>query len=871
MNEKNTETGMYLDMQELIDPPALHWHGYFWMLNDHLDAEAIDRQLLDMFKRGARSVCPHPMPHEFRPDSMNTMLAPAYLSEGFLEMSRRIADRCRTLGMNCWLYDEGGWPSGSAAGRVYAENPPRYARKTLLRRRVRIDPGESYALADDDLCVRIQDETNNHAFAAGRTVAAQTLSLTLEIVSICRELPDYPSENNPAPYADILNPEVAHVFLSRTHQQYAKYIGEDFGRTIRFTMTDEPAVGNSPQSCLPWTDDLAEVFAARKGFDLLPHLPAMFDPPDQQSIAEISAGIDFFDVWSQLLVERYLLPIREWCRRNGLQSSGHFGGEDEPGGNLHHGFGHILRVLRGLDLPGVDVIWRQLWPEKDNDVFPRYAASAAMQGGNPFVMSESFAVYGSGLTPEQMKWIADYQFVRGVNLLIISNYPYSTREHLMAGCRPHFGPHNPMWKYMDLFHERIARLSYLLSRGRPDAGAALYYDVRGIWAGGGHSKEAVRRHRAAAVALEKAQCEFSFVDDDVLAGREGSIEGGVLKAGRSACNVLIIPRTSWMDKEALKGVREFARQGGTVLAVDGIPQADGGEEGLAECEVVTAEQLAVRLNPMVRLSPPCPELRVCRRYLPGETAIYFVFNEADRPVSTEACFEEAGPVSECELETGRLHGLEPESVGAGLRISLQLPPWGSRVFVFGVGAQAAPRPPEGHSEALRLEGPWTLSPLRAYRVGRYDYEIEDLSGRSPLQASPGDWRSLLGEDFSGDAVYRTEFTLTPGQAEKPAMLDLGDVRYACEVLLNGKSVGRKAWRPYRLDVTGMQAAGKNTLSVTVTNTFANALLDQRVQDEWARREGPGWRGPYHGRTVEFERDSLPGGLFGPVNLLLMNG
>ena len=34
--------------------------------------------------------------------------------------------------------------------------------------------------------------------------------------------------------------------------------------------------------------------------------------------------IDYCDVVSDLFVERYVLPLRDWCRRNGLLSSGHF-------------------------------------------------------------------------------------------------------------------------------------------------------------------------------------------------------------------------------------------------------------------------------------------------------------------------------------------------------------------------------------------------------------------------------------------------------------------------------------------------------------------------------------------------------------------
>ena len=70
----------------------------------------------------------------------------------------------------------------------------------------------------------------------------------------------------------------------------------------------------------------------------------------------------------------------------------------------------------GMDLPGVDTIWRQLFPGQRNHHFPRYAGSVARQEGRQLVLTESFCVYGNGLTLAEMKWLMDYQYVRGCNI-----------------------------------------------------------------------------------------------------------------------------------------------------------------------------------------------------------------------------------------------------------------------------------------------------------------------------------------------------------------------------------------------------------------------------------------------------------------------
>ena len=60
---------------------------------------------------------------------------------------------------------------------------------------------------------------------------------------------------------------------------------------------------------------------------------------------------------------RFMDKIRRWDEQNGLLSSGHLNGEDIPEYSSRYGFGALLRALRAMDVPVVDVIWRQLFPE----------------------------------------------------------------------------------------------------------------------------------------------------------------------------------------------------------------------------------------------------------------------------------------------------------------------------------------------------------------------------------------------------------------------------------------------------------------------------------------------------------------------------
>jgi len=117
--------------------------------------------------------------------------------------------------------------------------------------------------------------------------------------------------------------------------------------------------------------------------------------------------------------------------------------------------------------------------------------------------------------------------------------------------------------------------------------------------------------------------------------------------------------------------------------------------------------------------------------------------------------------------------------------------------------------------------------------GDWTMQLGSTSTSGPL----GSW-TATHPTYSGSATYQHGIDLSAAQlAGHRWTLDLGDVRDVAEVSVNGHAFDPVLWQPYRLDVTDALHAGSNDVSVTVTNTLANA----------------------HG-------DSRPSGLLGPVSL-----
>ena len=235
----------------LADPENVFWPGYLWMWNGPLEPNVIREQLQDMAAHDARSVCVLAMPPEFRPQQENNQMDVDYLSPEFFDRIKVAVEESARLGMNYWIFDEGGWPSGHATGRVVQARPD-------LSRYVM-----SY----------------NNGVWARQNVGG----------------------------ADGLNPEATETFIALTHQRYAEAVGSYFGNTIKLTFTDEPAYpAAGPGNRVPWTDGADALFQDRFGYSLQANLSA-FQVTDlaQLTQAQKQVRVDAFDFWSGRFRDAY--------------------------------------------------------------------------------------------------------------------------------------------------------------------------------------------------------------------------------------------------------------------------------------------------------------------------------------------------------------------------------------------------------------------------------------------------------------------------------------------------------------------------------------------------------------------------------------
>ena len=128
-----------------------------------------------------------------------------------------------------------------------------------------------------------------------------------------------------------------------------------------------------------------------------------------------------------------------------------------------------------------------------------------------------------------MKWLADYQMVRGINLFVFGYYALSNAGQWMLLFEPHSGPVTPWWDFMGPYFRYIARTSSLMASGRPVADIVVYYDDCAFMLGGAEAAVAGNMHYAVAKSLDRLNCEYDFAEDAALVSRVQRLAASVLE------------------------------------------------------------------------------------------------------------------------------------------------------------------------------------------------------------------------------------------------------------------------------------------------------------------------------------------------------
>ena len=761
----------------------------FWFWNDALDDTEIKRQLADFREHGVFGFVIHPR--------MGLPADIPYMSAAWLAHVRTAVDEAARTGMHVCLYDEAMYPSGSAHGEVVRTHPEFAAKGllttytdiagpteislpavegTLIARSIARLTGEKTLDGDS---IRMLDGTATTVQVGQGRWRLMTFSCVPSRGSI-RGVHQGEESGQPGapPAADLLDPAAMQCFIRLTHDRYYAAFKEHFGKTIFAMFTDEPSMlGRNPRKDLkPWTPGLESFFEKKRGYALAPLLPALcFDAGAKSR----SVQADFEITLVERLNDTYYRPLSEWCERHGIALTGHPGASDD------------IALLRFFQIPGQDVVWRQLVPgspaalEGPESTMAKCTSSVARQDGRRFNTNECLGAFGWNLTVDEMKWLADWLMVRGVNMLMPHAFYYSIRGDRVNERPPDVGPHNAWWPHYRLLADYTARVTGLVTDSRPICDVAILVSAN-------HPTWRAARY------LLRNQIDFDYLEDQRLT-QKARIHDGCIEVGPMTYKTIIVDQDAPPAKDVQTCLDAFKSSGGSVVQWRSDPPP----------------ALPAEVTRGIRATSAAADLR-CLSFTRNGVTYHLLTNEGEQPIDTDILVKVRGKAEWFDAWTGQFAPAPMEPTQGDLLMTrLHLDRRQSRILCIApgqpAGASPVPAVRANPSRTLAVAGPWKV----------LDAQNRQVADRLE------DWLKLPAlSSLAGTLRYETTIPLDP-RTGCSYELDLGQVGDWAVVRVNGESFGPRLWSPFVWDITPVVKDGPNTLSVDVTNSLANRLAPDK--------------------------------------------
>jgi hypothetical protein len=720
-------------------PPSVYSSQVAWGFGGNLTRESIARDFDRVRAMNLYSVFCEPGRNPQAP----------YLSPGYFENVKIAVEEAKKRDMHLWFDDDGGYPSGFAGGKFTLERPDLDMKALGTTEHVPVAPGETFTRALDEktICaVSVNLDTGETSVIepnAGQVSWTAPATGRWEVA-----LPHWAFRSGPTRSAnnktgakdnehslmDFLNPEAGKLFINWTFEAYKQAVGDDFGKTFMGFRGDEAAYGFNP-----WTPNFPAEFQARKGYDIRPYLPAISaiqvgrggrrgGPPPPPLILDTAHRVyaDYSDVWSDLFAENFFSAGAKWCAANNLENQTHIEHE-EILPQMAIADGDFFKAMRDLQVPGIDIIWHQVWHDVVAD-FPKLASSSTHLNGHPQAMSESVAAMRSPYpTPnlDEVGWIVNHQIVLGINHFEFMHMPSSAsgsggpgggRGPRGNGAAPadQTQPAAPLargaapatYNYLaDPKFPEVAlytnRTTYVLQQGRPTARVGVYIPSSSFWFG----DNGINASFLAVVhSLLQHQRDLDFVDEYALT-TSLKLEGSKLvNLSGSGYTSIVIPPVVAISQAALDRLKEFASAGGKVVFIGGAPKIIMGKNfltGSTDADLswavvepstgVTDSVLAALPESDVVLDQAAPGLKYTHRKL-KDGEVYFFFNEGDGALNLNATVVTDGTGSQAQNwdgHTGQIQTLSGVTFAAGkATVPLNLESWATELVVISEGPAA---------------------------------------------------------------------------------------------------------------------------------------------------------------------------------------
>ena len=498
---------------------------------------------------------------------------PRWFSEHWWQRFETACETAASLGMRLWLYDQIGFSGANVQGSV-THRHPWAAGRTLRNHRTRVTGGRIGSPADETLLAAYDTHGARIAMDGDRPAG---VAEGTEVVLVTT-----------APTAfDYLNPAATEQLLDAVHHEFDRRVPQHLGSVIAGSFQDELPNTNA------WTERFPEEFRARRGYDLLDHLPSLFG---RGSVGDAKVRSDYYAVRAELTEEALFEPLAAWHGERGMLL-----GADQS--NPARAGLPLQSTQIYTDYPRTHRHYSAVGSDHQGD--SKFHASLARLYGHDRVWLEAFHSSGWGGTLEDT-WDWLLPFVRsGATLYNPHATYYSTVGGWFEWAPPSTDWRQPYWAHYKRFADAVARVMAAMTWGRYEAEVAVLHPTATMQASvpldvpvdhflhEDFSEAATDVQETQRVylelvgkddwfhfdpsALDRAGLGFDIVDDDSV--QRAAHTGGRLDvAGRSWTTVLV-PSAVFLEEATARALHEHLDGGGRVVLVGSAPRHTTGRDG----------------------------------------------------------------------------------------------------------------------------------------------------------------------------------------------------------------------------------------------------------------------------------------------------
>lgn len=484
------------------------------------------------------------------------------------------------------------------------------------------------------------------------------------------------------------------------------------GSTFKFILLDSWEAG-----CENWTPLMAEEFRKRRGYDLMPWLPAL--------TGRIIGSVDE--------TERFLWDYRRTLAD--LVAENHYGVFQK---RAHEKGMGLMSEATGIGMPTVadqllckkycDVPMGEFWVNhtRDGNIDdPKEAASAAHLYGQNIASCESFTSTPQTAAwkndPYSLKALGDEEFCNGVNRFIFHRYAHQPWLDRVPGMSMgpwgiNFERTNTWWNQGSAWIAYLSRCQYLLQQGRFCADLCYFY---------GEGAPSCVHHAELNPEVPKGY-DYDVCNADILLNLMGVKDGRITTPSGMSYRVLVLPPDNRMTLPVLRKVAKLVEDGATVYgqkpehspSLTGYPDSEVSLSKLASevwgaCDgksvtsnsygngrVVLGEPLEKVLGvPPDFIAKQGDFLFIHRKIahdesMGADTEVYFVSNQERKSMTVDCAFRVIGKIPELwHPDTGKRETVALYKTDKDITtIPITFDPFGSVFVVFQKNQTSTPHP-----------------------------------------------------------------------------------------------------------------------------------------------------------------------------------